>query len=221
MKTSLIWRILSWVVTLLVPVALTLLAIRVHFSPIFLPLEYNLPGFPADRYGFTTEDRIYWATNAMDYLINSAGIDFLGDLRFEDGSPVYNERELYHMVDVKNAVQTAFQVLWVSLAVLLGLGVWAWLGKWWSEYLAGLRRGGWLAVILVGSLVFFSIMAFGVFFTAFHNVLFDPGTWTFLWTDTLIRLFPTRFWQDIFIYVGVMVVAGGLALALGLRRRKK
>ena len=46
MKTSIIWRILSWVVTLLVPVALTLLAIRVHFSPIFLPLEYNCRGFP-------------------------------------------------------------------------------------------------------------------------------------------------------------------------------
>ena len=35
-KTSIIWRILSWVVTLLVPVALTLLAMRVHFSPNFL-----------------------------------------------------------------------------------------------------------------------------------------------------------------------------------------
>jgi hypothetical protein len=64
-----------------------------------------MPGFPADRYGFTTADRLYWADIAVDYLVNTAGIEFLADLRFEDGSPVYNERELKHMVDVKNRGQ--------------------------------------------------------------------------------------------------------------------
>jgi integral membrane protein (TIGR01906 family) len=73
-------------------------------------------------------------------------------------------------------------------------------------------------LILVGGLVLFSLAAFGIFFTAFHNVFFQPGTWQFLWSDTLIRLFPTRFWQDIFIYVGILVVLGGLALGLGLRK---
>jgi integral membrane protein (TIGR01906 family) len=219
MKSSLWWRILSWVVTLLVPVVLSLLAVRLHFSSFYLRLEYHMPGFPPDPYGFTTEERISWATVAKDYLLNSAGIAFLGDLRFPDGSPLYNERELKHMLDVKIVVQRAFQVLWISLAFLAGLGVWAWFGKWWPDYINGLRWGGWLAVVLVGGLVFFSVLAFGVFFTAFHNVFFDPGTWQFNWSDTLIRLFPTRFWQDIFIYVGVLVILGGLALGLGFRKR--
>lgn len=221
MKTSLLWRILSWVVTLLVPVVLSLLAVRLHFSSTYLNLEYNMPGFPADPYGFTTKDRISWAIVAKDYLLNSAGIEFLGDLQFPDGSPLYNERELMHMLDVKIVVQRAFQVLWISLAVVVGLGIWAWFGKWWEDYTTGLRRGGWISVILVGGLVFFSVLAFGVFFTAFHNVFFDPGTWQFNWSDTLIRLFPTRFWQDIFIYVGVLVILGGLALGLGFRKRKE
>jgi integral membrane protein (TIGR01906 family) len=221
MKTSVLWRILSWVVTLLVPVVLSLLAVRLHFSSTYLRLEYNMPGFPADPYGFTTEDRISWAIVAKDYLLNSAGIEFLGELQFPDGSPLYNERELMHMLDVKIVLQKTFQVLWISLVVLVGLGIWAWFGKWWADYTTGLRRGGWISVILVGGLVLISVLAFGVFFTAFHNVFFDPGTWQFQWSDTLIRLFPTRFWQDIFIYVGVLVILGGLALGLGFRKRKE
>lgn len=218
MKSSLVVRILSWVVSLLVPIILTLTSVRLLFTPLFLRFEYNLPGFPEDRYGFSTQDRIYWAQFAMDYLLNSAGVEYLADLQFEDGMPIYNERELRHMVDVKNTVQAAFWVLGVSLVFLAGLGIWAWFGKWWIDFVNGLRRGGWLAVTLVGSLIFFSILSFGIFFTAFHNVFFQPGTWQFLWSDTLIRLFPQRFWQDIFIYVGLAVVLAGLALGIGLRR---
>jgi len=209
-------RILSWIVTLLVPVILSLAAVRVLFTPLFLRIEYNLPGFPQDLYGLTTEGRIYWAQFAMDYLLNSAGIEYLGDLQFPDGTPFYNDRELHHMVDVKNTVTAAFRVLTVSVGVVAVLGIWAWLARWWREFLVGLRRGGWLAVILVGSLVAFSLIAFGIFFTAFHNVFFEPGTWQFLWSDSLIRLFPQRFWQDIFIYVGVIVVVTGLLLGIGL-----
>jgi integral membrane protein (TIGR01906 family) len=218
MKSSNWTRLASWIVTILVPVILTLLSIRLLFNPLYLRFEYNLPGFPSDPYGFTTQDRIRWAQFAMDYLVNNAGIEYIGDLRFDDGLPLYNERELSHMVDVKNTVQAAFTVLYGSVVVLIGLGSWAWFARWWKRFLVGLRRGGWLAVTLIGGLVFFSILAFGVFFTAFHNVFFQPGTWQFLWTDTLIRLFPTRFWQDIFIYVGILVVLGGLALGLGLRK---
>jgi integral membrane protein (TIGR01906 family) len=218
MRSSSLTRAFSWVVTLLVPVILTLTAVRLLFTPLFLRFEYNLPGFPEDRYGFTTQERIYWAQFAMEYLLNPDGIEYLADLQFEDGTPLYNERELRHMVDVKNTVKAVFWVLTLSLIILAGLAVWAWLGKWWNGYANGVRRGGWLAVILVGSLIIFSILSFGVFFTAFHNVFFEPGTWQFLWSDTLIRLFPQRFWQDIFIYVGLAVVLSGLALGIGLRR---
>ena len=218
MKTNLIYKIFSWVVVFLVPIILVLTAVRLLFNPFFLKFEYNLPGFPADLYGFTTQDRIHWAQYAMDYLMNSEGIDYLGDLQFADGSPLYNERELGHMIDVKNTVQSTLNVWYFSWIVLIGLGLWAWFGKWWNLFLLGLNRGGWITVIFIGSLVLFSIVAFGIFFTAFHNVFFQPGTWQFYWTDTLIRLFPQRFWQDIFLYVGGFSLLGGLALGFGLRR---
>lgn len=214
------YRLLAVLVTFLVPVALALTGVRLMLFPVFLEIEYRMPGFPPDAYGFSREDRLYWSNIALDYLLNDAGIEFLGDLRFSDGSPVYNQRELRHMVDVKIAVKTTLAVWRTSLAALVGLGLWAWFGKWWQMYLAGLRRGGWLTVALVGVILLAVLAAFSDFFVVFHNVFFAPGTWMFEWSDTLIRLFPLRFWQDIFIYVGTIALLGGLILGLGLRPRR-
>ena len=46
--------ILSWLVTILVPLALIGLGLRVLLSPVFLKIEYSLPCFPPDDYGFTS-----------------------------------------------------------------------------------------------------------------------------------------------------------------------
>lgn len=212
---------LAWLVSILVPVVLALTGVRLMMTPAFVRFEYSTPNFPADPYGFTKQDRLHWSQIALDYLLNDEGIEFLGDLQFEDGSPVYNERELRHMVDVKNAVRVTLVVWYLALGGLLILGVWAWRGNWMPQFKAGLRRGGWLTVALVGMIIASVLVSFGVFFVAFHNMFFEPGTWMFYFSDTLIRLFPERFWRDIFIYVGLLALAGGLTLGLGLKKDYK
>ena len=217
--TSTLYRVLSWVVTLAVPVSLVLTSVRLLMTSAFLTFEYNTPNFPEDRYGFTKEDRLYWSNIAVDYLLNDEGISFLSDLKFPDGSPFYNERELRHMLDVKNTVNGALTVWYISLGLLAVLGVWAWLGKWWPDYRHGLARGGLISAWLVGLLILFVLVSFGVLFVAFHNIFFAAGTWMFEYSDSLIRLFPERFWRDIFILVGVLTLAGGLALYFVFRRK--
>jgi integral membrane protein (TIGR01906 family) len=212
-------RALSLLATILVPIVLVLSGVRLMFFPFYRQIEYRLPTFPADSYGFTLEDRLYWSNFAVDYLLNDAGIEYLGDLRFADGTLVFNERELKHMVDVKVTVQIALRVWLIALGLLLAAGVWAYFGGGWSAYLAGLQAGGKLTLGLLGALLLFVIFGFGVFFVFFHNLFFQPGTWMFLWSDTLIRLFPEKFWQDIFIWVAVMASAAALALTVGLRPR--
>ncbi len=212
---------LSWIVTILVPGALVLSAVRAMMSPAFLNIEYNLPNFPADPYGFSTQDRLYWSRYALNYLLNDAGISYLGDLRFQNGQPVYNERELQHMVDVKATLKKALLFWYISLGALLVLGVWAWRGGWMRSYQHGLARGGWLTVLLVGTIIVFVLLSFGVFFVAFHDVFFQPGTWMFQYSDTLIRLFPERFWKDLFIYIGSLSALAGLVLAFAFRGRKR
>jgi len=211
-------HLLGWLVTILVPVVLVLTAVRIVLNPWVLHFEYNSPGFPADRYGFTKEERLYWSQIAVDYLLNSDGISFLSDLRFADGTPVFNERELQHMVDVKNTVRNVILVWYLALGALLVIGIWAWKGGWWAVYRHGLGRGGWLTVFLIVGLLLFVLLSFSVLFVIFHNVFFAPGTWTFNWNDTLIRLFPQRFWRDLFLIVGGFSLVGGLVLGIAFRK---
>jgi len=213
--------IFSWLVTLLVPVALAFLGLRLMLTHAFLQLEYRMPGFPSDNYGFTLGDRLHWSAFAVDYMLNNADIGFLGDLTFPDGSPLYNERELSHMHDVKNVVQPALAVGYLAWFIALGIGVWARWGRWWPTYLRGLRRGGWLTVGIVGTLGIFAATSFWTFFEDFHGLFFSGNSWLFEYSDTLIRLFPIRFWQDAFLSGGLAALAGGLALALGLRPAAK
>lgn len=215
-----IYRTLSWLVMLLTPIALVLTSVRLLLTPAFLPFEYNMPGFPQDAYGFTKEERLYWSRYALDYLLNDAGIEYLGDLRFASGAPVYNPRELQHMLDVKNAIQIMLSVWYWTLTALVLLALWAWLGNWVGAYRRGLGRGGWLTAGLLAAIMVFVLLSFNAFFVAFHNVFFQPGTWMFYYSDTLIRLFPERFWQDIFIYVGLLSGLGGILLGYFLRPTK-
>ncbi len=209
--------VLSWIVTLFTPLFLIGLAMRIMLAPWFLYVEYNMPYFPADQYGFTKQDRLQWAPYALNYLTNSADISYLGDLKFEDGSPLYNERELSHMHDVKLVTQGGLRAWYVSLAVLALLGLWAWRGNWKQAYVQGLRRGGWLMLILVVGIGVFAATAFWQFFAFFHSLFFTGQSWIFEYSDTLIRLFPLQFWQDVFLWVGVIVVGGALFLAFGLK----
>jgi integral membrane protein (TIGR01906 family) len=218
------FTILSSLVAVLVPIALIGLGLRILLSPFFLQIEYNMPYFPPDEFGFTKEDRLKWAPFALDYLTNSEDISYLGDLTFDDGTPLYNERELSHMDDVKIVTQGALRVWYISLVILLLLGVWAWFGDWRQGYLLGLMRGGWLMIglaVTVTLIVIIGILAnpnvFWNFFAGFHSLFFEGDSWLFLTSDTLIRLFPIRFWQDAFLWAAVVALGGGIALALGLR----
>ena len=51
----------SYLISLLTPLALIGLALRILLTPVFYTIEYNMPYFPADEYGFTKEDRLKWA----------------------------------------------------------------------------------------------------------------------------------------------------------------
>src|ERR1051326_678828 len=213
--------LLSWLVTILIPLALIGLGLRILLTPVFLKIEYNMPYFPADTYGFTKADRLKWAPYALNYLTNSADISYLADLKFDDGKPLYNERELSHMDDVKRVTQGALKVWYISLAILLLLGFWAWFGNWWSAYRLGLMRGGWLMVglaVVIGAIVVIGIAVdpnvFWNFFAGFHSLFFTGNSWMFLFSDTLIRLFPIRFWQDAFLWAAVIALGGGIALSL-------
>ena len=145
MKNKL-YLVISWLITLLIPFILIGLGIRVLLTPLFPNIEYRMPYFPPDIYGFSTQDRLHWGMDGINYLLNSADVSYLGDLKLSDGTPLFTEPELSHMHDVKVVVQNFLKIWYIVIVVLILLGVWAWRGKWWSAYSQGLRRGGWLTL---------------------------------------------------------------------------
>ncbi len=212
---------LAWLVTLLLPVALLFVGLRLLLTGAYLQIEYRMPGFPPDEYGFTLQDRLRYAPLAVEYLLNDAGPAFLADQTFPDGSPLYTEGELSHMDDVRSLVRAALAAGFCTWGLLLAAGFWARWGGWWPGYVAAVRRGGWLTVALLAFLGLLAGIDFWRFFTAFHGLFFVGDSWMFLYSDTLIRLFPVRFWQDTVLILAGLTAGSGLALGLALKPARR
>ena len=105
----------------LVPLALFGLALRLLLTPLFLQAEYRMPYFPADPYGFTTQDRLHWGPYGLTYLVRDVDISYLQTLKFDDGRPLFNERELNHLQDVRRVTRAGLRLWYLTLAALLGL----------------------------------------------------------------------------------------------------
>jgi integral membrane protein (TIGR01906 family) len=214
-------RILGGMVTVSIPIVICVLSILILLSPVFMNLEYRMPNFPVDNYGFSTEERLDFGNRTRRYLITNSTLDDLGDLKFDSGDPIYVERELEHLEDVKIVLQGVFKVFWGAIAVLVLGGVYARFRNWGEGYTRSVSRGGWLTAGLLGIVLFLAIVSFRSLFTNFHLLFFEGDSWLFLYSDTLIRLFPIRFWQDVFLVFGITTLVGGILLGWLLPKIKR
>jgi integral membrane protein (TIGR01906 family) len=210
--------IIRWLVILAMPFFLGLGTIRAIIAWDYPAFEY--PRIAPDPYGFTPEQRLELAHGTLDYLQRpepaSEVIYLLEDLPLPGTTrPLYNESEISHMIDVKNVADAMKRIAYVAggivavgLAILLIPRATRPFG-WRTLMLAGLGTVIVLAVIALAILI-----AWPIFFVQFHELLFPPGTWTFAYTDSLIRLFPEQFWFDIGVLISVATLALGLLAAL-------
>jgi len=201
------------VMTVALPFVLVLSNVRLVLMPWFPAFEYNRSRFPADAYGFSTGVRKLHARRAVEYLLNATSIDYLAEERFEDGAPLYNGRELRHMQDVK---MVTGRVLWVWRgALLFALAAGVALARQPATrplLRAGLMAGAAIVVVAVVVLLAYVLLNFNSFFTNFHRVFFESGSWMFSYSDTLIRLFPLRFWSDVALLIGGASLLEGVLL---------
>ncbi len=207
----------GWLLTIMhiiitggLPLLLVLINARLLMSGPFLRWEYNRPSFPPDPFGFTTQERLTYAPVALAYLFNNKGIDFLGSETFPDGSPLYNERELSHMHDVKNVTRGLMRFGFGLMAVM---GICILLMAVDPHARPTLYRallfGGILTVLLIIAALVAVATSFDWLFTEFHHMFFVGDSWLFNYSDTLIRLFPEAFWTDAFalMFGGALIEA--------------
>ena len=207
--------------TITFPFFLIMTSIRVVLTPIFPEIEYRIPDFPDDPFGFTFTDRLTWSKVSIDYLVNDSGIDFLASRKLPSGTPLFNQRELSHMLDVKNLTQTALKI-WLILSILyIALFFLAWKVKFLIGFYKSVINGGWLTIGLIILILIGVFVSFETLFTDFHRIFFTGDSWLFYTSDSLIRLFPERLWQDVFFAIGgISVLLSIGAIFLGRKMSK-
>jgi len=200
-------------IVLSVPVFLLLTNLYVFMTPTFLRYEYGKADFPSAP-GFTDAERLVVADTAINYLRSDAGIEMLGDLEGEEG-PLFNERELTHMEDVKVVTRQAFLAhAFLSLLIAFSLAVLLVIQDTRPHISLSLLQSSLLTIALLLALVALVYLSFDWFFTQFHLAFFQGDSWTFAFSDALIRLFPTRFWFDAAILWGVLTLVEAVILGV-------
>lgn len=208
MKNTL--KLLISIVFIIIPLVIVITAIRVALTPLFISVEYRLPGFPPDEFGFTIEDRLFWSDYSIDYLLGRISHQDLTATQLSDGTPLFNQRELAHMLDVRILTQQVLLIWKVILLLLLTLTIVSIRSNMSRVLVDSIKRGALLTILIIFTVLLYLVINFNQLFTQFHQLFFEGGTWLFYLSDNLIRLFPLRFWRDIFIFIG------GLSLLISL-----
>ena len=199
---KIIQKLILILLVILFPLFSITCAIRVALTPLYVNFEYNRPNFPPDSYGFSTSDRLHWGQFSIDYLLGNVSVKDFNSQTLPDGTLLFNARETSHMLDVRILTMDILKI-WLGLCIFFSAAlILSILGKWTWDFLIGLRNGAFLTIALIVAILAAVWMDFDLLFTRFHQLFFTGDTWLFYLSDTLIRLFPLVFWQDLFIFIG-------------------
>lgn len=191
-----------------IPPFLVLSNLYIFMTPSYMEYEYNKTDFPkADR--FSDADRRTYSIASLEYV--------RGNLSFQEfkGLGVYNDREIKHMVDVRNLVATVTALHANDGAVMLiALAALVWFSSTRALAPRSLIAGGILTILLFGVVGLFSAGAFDTFFVLFHRLFFEGNSWIFYYTDSLIQFYPEQFWFDTAIALAGLTVLEAVIIAV-------
>jgi integral membrane protein (TIGR01906 family) len=175
-------------ITLCIPVALILTNVFLFMNPTWLAFQYSQPGFPPSV-RFTPPDRYRLASESIEYVRGNRTLEHFKALG------VYDDREIKHMVDVRELVDKVKIVLPLLLVLIVVLFIALTRAKENRALAArGLLKGAVLTVGVFVAVGLFAAVGFQTFFTLFHRVFFEGDTWLFNYTDSLIQFYPLPFW---------------------------
>jgi integral membrane protein (TIGR01906 family) len=173
----------------------------------------------AERVGMSQDDLSRVTVEMLDYLNDVPGASFADITAVIDGEerPVFNDREITHMVDVKRLytmarlVRDASCVVATACAVLLL--VWMRTGAFRRLSAAYLIV---LGVLIAGGAAIWALTRnnFSAFWERFHHVFFTNDLWILNpRTDLLIRMVPEEFFSTLVRRISVRLagMAGFLA----------
>jgi integral membrane protein (TIGR01906 family) len=202
-------------IAIVVPPVLIVNALRVLATGAYT--RWELDRLEPDRYGLTEAQRESLAVLGLESIRpGSQGIVLLERATLPDGSPAFDERELSHMGDVRRVFGGALRAQLIGLIAIAALALALARTRLRTVVPRGLLVGALATLAIAILLVPLILLGFDSFFTRFHEMFFEEDSWRFSNTDTLIRVYPERFWVDVsqlaaLLTVTQAVVLGGLA----------
>jgi integral membrane protein (TIGR01906 family) len=206
-------QVLKLLTILLVTIFIVGGAVQVLATDSYLAFEYDKSSFPSDPFGYTQQQRFILASTNIHYVRDHLPGDELSK-QFLNGLPVYNPREVSHMADVQAVFQTVLRVWKAALILLILLSFILWKKGERKALASAIQSGGVVTFGLILSIALLALVSWQIWFDLFHRFFFEEGSWLFDYSDTLIRLFPLRFWSDATFAITAFSLAGGLWMTL-------
>ncbi len=204
--------VLVVLIAAVIPPVLVVNAVRVLATDRFV--RFELDRIPPDLYGFTDDQRQALAlTGLRSIRPGSEGVPLLERATLPDGSPAFNERELTHMRDVRRLFGAALRLQLVVVVILAALALAFARTRLRTVVPTGLLAGALATLGIAVLAVPLILLGFDGFFTRFHEVFFSGDSWRFSTADTLIRLYPERFWEDVSRLAAAIAVGQAILLA--------
>ncbi len=216
------WRSLAWAAAgALFAVALPLLLISsnvrliINSSALY---EWDFNRYEIEsRTGLSREELRSAASQIRTYFNND---EELLDVRVrfaEDPVPLFREREILHMRDVKDLVRGVFSVQLWALLYVLGFVAAGLLARR-TSFLPLLRRtviySGIGSVVFVVGLGLAALINFDAVFTRFHLISFANNLWMLdPYSDYLLIMFPQGFFLDATLAIAALTIVEFAAIA--------
>ncbi len=147
-----------------------------------------------------SESELDTATGVLlDYIVDHR--DDL-DYQLESGEPMFNQREIDHMVDVKNLYLAAQSFFIISLVVFIALSIYYFIklnrNEFQFTFKQSFRHSFMIFGLVLGALGLYALIDFSGFWTNFHHVFFRNDLWLLNpATDRLIQMVPLPFFTQL------------------------
>lgn len=166
--------------------------------------------------GMSMEDLDKTTTMLLDYLNDRRDDLSLEVTKYGIEEQVFDEREISHMVDVKNLYATAAKVMYISIALALIILAYLFIkdgkARFFISAVKGYKTSLAVAVILCAIFSLAFTVGFNSFWTLFHEIVFTNDLWLLdPRTSTMINMYPLPFWlamcTDMLVRFAVIFIA--------------
>jgi integral membrane protein (TIGR01906 family) len=176
--------------------------------------QYDAPA----KTGIARSELVRASAELRDYFNNDAELFYTRVRQGDREVPLFNEREITHLHDVKQLFGWVFHIQEIAfvyiLAYVAGVFIWARERSLRALSLHALI-GGVLTIAIILLLGAFAVSGFERAFERFHMIAFSNDMWRFdPRTDHLIQMFPQEFWYDVTMITGLLTLVEAALVCL-------